>query len=229
MHRGWQDHPIFGDEVFSKRDAWVWLIEAAIFSNDGYLACINGMQVFLMRGSLTYSLDFLADAWGWHRSKVDRFLKKIEKAGMIEIESETGQNIVTICNYSEYQLAYEAIETKIGTRPIQEQDKADTNNKKAKKERKKIDTSGSALRADAHALPCEKWKLALQMIMKNPVYKSWGAHLRLEEGYVTADSSFILDRCKDHYEHDVRQALEETGHEFLGFRSPRNVELAKSG
>lgn len=29
MHRGWQENPIFDREEYSRRDAWVWLIENA--------------------------------------------------------------------------------------------------------------------------------------------------------------------------------------------------------
>ena len=103
MHRGWQEHPFFGDEPFSKRDAWAWMIEEAIYMDGGSVRNLNGRQVLVMRSQFSHSLRFIAEAWGWDDSKVDRYLKKCQSAGMIKIESKTGQNIITICNYEKYQ------------------------------------------------------------------------------------------------------------------------------
>lgn len=32
MQRGWMDSPVFGKAVYSEREAWIWLIENAVFS-----------------------------------------------------------------------------------------------------------------------------------------------------------------------------------------------------
>ena len=32
MHRGWMENPVFRNEAFSRRDAFVWMIENATYS-----------------------------------------------------------------------------------------------------------------------------------------------------------------------------------------------------
>lgn len=111
MHRGWQDNPIFDREEFSRRDAWVWLIENAAWRPSR--ARVKGEMVDLERGQLCFAQRFLAEKWGWSKSRVDRFLKLLAAEGMIETCSKNGatadhaagqgQSIITICNYEIYQ------------------------------------------------------------------------------------------------------------------------------
>lgn len=75
MHRGWLDHPVLGGEPMCKRAAWAWLIEEASWSHRR--RDIKGQTVQLDRGQLTASVRFLAEAWGWHRAKVERFLGRL--------------------------------------------------------------------------------------------------------------------------------------------------------
>jgi hypothetical protein len=55
------------------------------------------------RGQLFVSVRFMAEAWDWSKSTVDRFLKRLEKRDIIKIESGTGGNIITVCDYDEIQ------------------------------------------------------------------------------------------------------------------------------
>lgn len=110
LHRGWRDNDIFKGE-FSRADAWVWLIEHAAWKPTR--ARIKGKTVELDRGELTFSVRFMADAWGWSKSRVDRFLADLRSESMIETRSKIGttaghnagqgQSIITICNYAKYQ------------------------------------------------------------------------------------------------------------------------------
>ncbi|MDG2513471.1 hypothetical protein P7B04_12265 [Sphingobium yanoikuyae] len=117
MHRGWQDNPIFDREEFSRRDAWAWLIEHAAWKPSR--ARIKGEMIDLDRGELCFAQRFLAEKWGWSKSRVDRFLKLLVAEGMIETRTKIGatsdhaagqgQSIISICNYERYQ-APEGIE-----------------------------------------------------------------------------------------------------------------------
>lgn len=117
MHRGWQDNPIFDREEFSRRDAWAWLIEHAAWKPSR--AHIKGEMIDLDRGELCFAQRFLAEKWGWSKSRVDRFLKLLAAEGMIETRTKIGatsdhaagqgQSIISICNYERYQ-APEGIE-----------------------------------------------------------------------------------------------------------------------
>lgn len=111
MSRGWQDHGIFEGDEFSRRDAWAWLIANAAWKPSK--TRIKGTTVTLDRGELCFSQRFLAQKWGWSKSRVDRFIAILRDEGMIETRSKIGataghqagqgQSIVTICNYDKYQ------------------------------------------------------------------------------------------------------------------------------
>lgn len=125
MHRDALDHHLLQDgERFR---AWFWLIANACWKPTK--TRIKGQTIELQRGELSFSLRFLADAWGWSKSKVDRFICDLRDDGMIETRTKTGtsaghkagqgQSIITICNYSKYQDiktdARDNDETKTGT------------------------------------------------------------------------------------------------------------------
>jgi hypothetical protein len=111
MHRGWQDNPIFDRQEYSRRDAWAWLIESASWK-PGRVR-VKGDMIDLQRGELCFAQRFLAEKWGWSKSRVDRFLKLLCAESMIEVRTKNGatadhaagqgQSIITICNYDRYQ------------------------------------------------------------------------------------------------------------------------------
>jgi hypothetical protein len=113
MARRWQEHDLFEGDEFSRRDAWAWLIANAAWK-DGR-ARVKGAVVELRRGELCYSQRFLAQKWGWSKSRVDRFLALLRDEGMIAARSKIGaeanhpaghgQSILSICNYDKYQAA----------------------------------------------------------------------------------------------------------------------------
>jgi hypothetical protein len=101
MHRGWQDHPVFRGEAFSKRDAFVWMIEEAAYLQRR-VAMPSG-EVTLDRGQLGHSYRFMAKAWKWEESKVRRFIASLQKAEIIDAATAAGQTVISICNYDKYQ------------------------------------------------------------------------------------------------------------------------------
>lgn len=109
MHRGWQDSLIFEGDEFSRRDAWVWLIEQAAFKSKSVR--VGSAYVDIQRGQLTASIRFMAQAWGWHRNRVSRFIDQLRHEGMIETgsgtEGGTGQLVITICKYDDFQTSPE--------------------------------------------------------------------------------------------------------------------------
>jgi hypothetical protein len=113
MHRGWMDHPVLRGGKFSRRDAWVWLIEHASWTNRRFE--IEGRTVELKRGQLTASVRYLATAWGWPKSVVARFITRLKTGTMIGTDSGTGQLIITICNYDKYQASDDTNGTPDGT------------------------------------------------------------------------------------------------------------------
>ena len=113
MERGWQDSGVFNNEPYSERDAWAWMVGAAEWRDNAKPIAINNKPVKLKRGELSHSLRFMARKFHWGTGKVDRFIKKMILWEMLKIVTvtETGQNILRVCNYSKYQDATKPSET----------------------------------------------------------------------------------------------------------------------
>lgn len=96
------DNPAFNNEPFSRRDAWVWLIETANYADGRWSA--GGKTIVLKRGQLCRPLRKIAEAWQWPEAKVRRYLTRLQSDAMIRIETDAKSTLITICNYDEYQL-----------------------------------------------------------------------------------------------------------------------------
>lgn len=102
MHRGWQENPVFFGEPFSRRDAWIWLIEHAAFKE--MRIGVQGKTVSIERGQVCVSLRQLAREWGWSEPRVRRFLSRAQTEEMVGCVADAGRTVITICNYNEYQV-----------------------------------------------------------------------------------------------------------------------------
>lgn len=113
LHREAADHHLFkGDS--SRLGAWAWLLAKACWKPTRF--DVNGKTINLERGQFCCSIRDLAEAWGWSKSTVDRFLTRLKTETMIETDSGTGRLVITICNYSKYQDVPEDGGTAAGTR-----------------------------------------------------------------------------------------------------------------
>lgn len=131
------DHPAFQKEPLSEREAWLWMIENTVWGDMGVAVSINGSPVQLMRGQLSYSIRYLAKAWLWTPSKTLRFTDKLKRWDMIRISSETGQIIITICNYDKYQASRNRTEAQTETGAEQDRNRSGTNNNTDQRKNKK--------------------------------------------------------------------------------------------
>lgn len=113
MHRGWMEHPAFGREPFTKAMAWCWLVEHAAWKDTTQPVGRHFVQV--QRGQLAVAIRYLAEAWMWSKSSVDRFLTRLETGTMIGTQPGTQYSIITICNYDKYQGDGDADGTPDGT------------------------------------------------------------------------------------------------------------------
>ncbi|WP_202905619.1 hypothetical protein [Cypionkella psychrotolerans] len=78
----------FKSQPFTEREAFVWLIMEASYK--AREKRVGNVTVSLVRGQLVASIRFMADAWGWQKSTVDRFLKRLENRDMIGTDCGTG-------------------------------------------------------------------------------------------------------------------------------------------
>lgn len=98
----WHD-TAFKDQPLTEREAFMWLVMEASWKPREKR--IGNVVVSLRRGQLVASVRFMAEAWQWQKSTVDRFLKRLEKRDIIGTASGTVVNIITICKYDEIQNA----------------------------------------------------------------------------------------------------------------------------
>lgn len=100
------DHPFFAPDAYSEREAWTWMIAAAVWRPTKVRV---GRKIFnLKRGQLVFAERFLAKKWGWTKSKVRRFLQRLsrnndESGPMVNLSADREATLITICNYDKYQ------------------------------------------------------------------------------------------------------------------------------
>lgn len=63
----------------------------------------DSQVIELERGQFVTSQVALANAWGWSRGKVQRFLALLQSDQMIEQQTSRRHTVLTICNYDHYQ------------------------------------------------------------------------------------------------------------------------------
>ena len=118
LDRGLKKNSLWLERPFSKGQAWVDLLLLAqgIDKDVEYRGKIQKMKPGVVYTSILY----LADRWGWYRSKVYRFLENLIDLGMVEIQgwtrndtskrtqnstrnSTTNGTIISIVNWASYQ------------------------------------------------------------------------------------------------------------------------------
>lgn len=125
-------HEAFADEPMTEREAWLWMIGEAAWKPR--VKRLGKYTADLERGQLIVSVRFLADAWGWSKSRVSRFILRLKNRDMLRSETGTGILIITICNYDEYQPYAVGNGTVAGQLAGQKRDSSGTNEKKEKKD-----------------------------------------------------------------------------------------------
>ncbi len=89
---------------FSECEAWLDLIQSARFdaTDKAHGELIGGREISYTRGQYPASISFLMKRWKWSEKKVRYFLSKLKKKGMITTCNKQGMNVITLCNYDEY-------------------------------------------------------------------------------------------------------------------------------
>lgn len=110
MDKGWiklyrkiQDNMLWYDsEPFDRRSAWIDLILMANVQNKDIM--YRGQMIRIKRGQVYTSIRKLAARWHWSRDKVNRFIKTLIKAHMIEHDTRTqSATLLTIVKYGDFQ------------------------------------------------------------------------------------------------------------------------------
>ena len=145
LARGVLDHPVVGAKrPYSKYEAWTWLLLEAAWK-ERRVHVSNGRTdscATIQRGQLSYSLRYLARAWGWSVKPVRSFLNRLEKDTQIETQRGTAQTLITICNYETYQTTGIAGGTQAGIQSGTQRARKGHKTEEGKKETKDNGPSG---------------------------------------------------------------------------------------
>ena len=101
LDRAITKHWLWQNEKFTKGQAWIDLLLWAAHTPNKQL--IKGTLIHVGRGEQIRSQLTLAKAWNWDRKTVSRFLKLLEKDGMIASRVDHLTSYVSICNYDSFQ------------------------------------------------------------------------------------------------------------------------------
>jgi hypothetical protein len=187
--RGILDHPRFKPTgPYTRAEAWLWLIEAAAFK-DRSVSVLAGRQrkaVWIARGELTYSVRYLAKAWKWSPGRVLRFLDELQTDHSIVTRTDTGQTVISLCNYDTYQSPFHHVDTQTDT-------VSDTQSGTNKKERKRTNNNARPRAADVDPGFAEWY--ALYPRKKQPAAASSAYCKVIENGKIT--QSDLLARTRD--------------------------------
>ena len=114
LARGWADDEVLMDPApFSRREAWLWLIEHVAFRPTRVMS--NGQKVAVARGQISVSIRSLARSWKWGKGRVELFVRRLETATSIETEIVDGRYLITLCNYEKYQQPNAELTAPLGT------------------------------------------------------------------------------------------------------------------
>jgi len=105
LRKNWK----WGKKPYSNLQAFLDLIMEAEFE-DCEIEVGNDI-ILIKRGQVYRSLRDWATRWGWHRSRVDRYLRKMEFDSTILRKNVKKQDMITIVKYDDYQFGRDVPET----------------------------------------------------------------------------------------------------------------------
>jgi len=127
VKRGTIEHELFAPVgKWSRYEVWSWMVENAAFRDT--VINLGGKPYTVKRGSLCFSLRFLAEKFGWSRKALVSFLDRLEAHGAIAVSvaqtgtgTRTKRSQITLCNYDKYQAQGAKTEPKGGQKGDKEE------------------------------------------------------------------------------------------------------------
>lgn len=156
IHDELLDHPALRgvgnrSKPYSDCEAFIWLIHQA--RREPGRVPVGDDYVELQIGDLTHSFRFMANAWKWDLNKVRRFLDKLKRCSMIDTAIAAGQLLISLCNFSKYQVINKAAEAATDTVEKAEQTHYQHKNHQSNKKTLEPDGSREVIGAAADRSP----------------------------------------------------------------------------
>lgn len=170
------DCDAFMKQKFTQREAWLWLVGAAVWKQAS--VNLDGRRVTLERGEFAFSLRFLAKKWKWSKDGVSRFFLLLKNEDMIRDTARDGVKVYLIAKYNEFQVVglpkrdtnCDAERDTRETAARQPCDKEETLQTLETKEEERAAPKGAALRV-VHSKPLPDWLDR----------EAWGAFLEMRK------------------------------------------------
>ncbi len=117
---------------FSRAEAWIDLIQSARF--EAKQEIIQNKVIEVQRGELPASRRYLENRWGWGSTKVKNFLLTLTKLNMVTQRQTSGQTILKLVKYCDYNPKQPSNGVKTKPTATQQQPTGKPNIKKENKE-----------------------------------------------------------------------------------------------
>lgn len=101
LHRKIRGNWVWQDKPFSKGQAWIDIL--LLVNHEDSKIYFRDSVYDIKRGQHITSELKLAQAWGWSRNKVRKFLDDLKKEQMIELKKDKRKTTLTVVNYDGYQ------------------------------------------------------------------------------------------------------------------------------
>lgn len=172
LYRKMSEHDLWLSEKFTFGQAWVDLLLIANW-RPGRIQK-RGLWIDLEPGQIGWSLDSLAQRWGWSRGKVSRFLTVLQTEQQIVLQKNNVTTVITITNWMEHQSDGTADDTADSTADSTANGTADgTVSKKDKKDKKETRAKPTQSQESLERFG-QWWKLYDRKTNKGQSEKLWG-------------------------------------------------------
>lgn len=101
LHRQIKDNFIWNDKPFSKGHAWIDILLRV--NHQPNKVPIGNQVIDLIAGQTVWSIKDMATSWGWSRTKVDAYLKVLNREQMLDIKKTSKYTLLTVINWEMYQ------------------------------------------------------------------------------------------------------------------------------
>lgn len=102
LHRKCLENEFFLELPFDRWRAFEYLLLSARYKPTRVV--LKGQVVDLEAGQLIVGEGTLGEKWGWSRGKVRRYLQQLEKLKMVQLNGTALGTVITVENYTKYQL-----------------------------------------------------------------------------------------------------------------------------
>ena len=101
LYRSLRNNWMWEEKPFTAAQAWIDILMRASYEDCDF--GLGGEIISIKSGTFVTSLHKLAEAWGWDRAKVRRYLKRLESELRITLNVNAKRTTISVMNWAFYQ------------------------------------------------------------------------------------------------------------------------------